>query len=83
MGDLDDIDFFKGNELVADPYPYYDHLRQKCPVVREPNHGVVMVTGYEEAVRSIRTPPPSRRATRSPGPSPASLSRSWVTMSAP
>ena len=50
MGEFDDIDFFRGNELVADPYPYFDHLRQKCPVQREHNHDVVMVTGYEEAV---------------------------------
>ena len=50
MGEFDDIDFFRGNELVADPYPYFDHLRQKCPVQQETNHDVVMVTGYEEAV---------------------------------
>jgi cytochrome P450 len=48
--EYDDIDFFRGNELIADPYPYFDHLRSGCPVQREPKHGVVMVTGYEEAV---------------------------------
>ncbi len=50
MGEFDDIDFFKGNELIGDPYPYYAHLRGQCPVQPEPNHGVVMVTGYDEAV---------------------------------
>jgi cytochrome P450 len=50
MGEFEEIDFFRGNELIADPYPYFDHLRAQCPVVREPNHGVVMVTGYDEAV---------------------------------
>jgi cytochrome P450 len=50
VGEYDDIDFFRGNELIVDPYPYFDHLRSGCPVQREPNHGVVMVTGYEEAV---------------------------------
>ena len=50
MGEFDDIDFFRGDELIADPYPYFDHLRSGCPVQREPKHGVVMVTGYEEAV---------------------------------
>ena len=50
MGEFDDIDFFRGNELIADPYPYFDFLRAKCPVQREQNHGVVMVTGYDEAV---------------------------------
>ena len=50
MGEFDDIDFFRGDELIADPYPYFDYLRSACPVQREPNHGVVMVTGYDEAV---------------------------------
>jgi cytochrome P450 family 150 subfamily A5 len=48
--DFDAIDFFRGNELVADPYPYFDWLRAQCPVQRERQHGVVMVTGYEEAI---------------------------------
>jgi cytochrome P450 family 150 subfamily A5 len=47
--DYDAIDFFRGNELVADPYPYFDWLREQCPVRREPQHGVYMVTGYDEA----------------------------------
>lgn len=50
MGQFDDIDFFRGNELVADPYPYFEHLRSACPVLQEPKHGVLMVTGYDEAV---------------------------------
>lgn len=47
--DTDAIDFFRGSETVADPYPYFDRLRAQCPVHREPQHGVYMVTGYEEA----------------------------------
>jgi cytochrome P450 family 150 subfamily A5 len=43
-------DFFRDNTFVADPYPYYEHLRAQCPVQRESHHDVVMVTGYEEAV---------------------------------
>jgi cytochrome P450 len=50
MTDFDSVDFFRGKELTADPYPYFDHLREQCPVVREPHHDVVMVTGYDEAV---------------------------------
>jgi cytochrome P450 len=45
----DAIDFFRGDELVADPYPYFDWLRGQCPVHREPQQGVYMVTGYDEA----------------------------------
>ncbi|MEV5829063.1 cytochrome P450 [Spirillospora sp. NPDC052242] len=51
--DLADVDFFRGDELNVDPYPYFDALRGKCPVHREPNHGVMMVTGYDEAVEVL------------------------------
>lgn len=50
MSDFDSLDFFRDQDLVADPYPYYDHLRSGCPVQREPHHDVVMVTGYDEAL---------------------------------
>lgn len=50
MTDHADADFFLGEELVTDPYPYFDHLREQCPVQREAHHGVFMVTGYDEAV---------------------------------
>ena len=48
--DFDGIDFFRGNECIADPYPYFEWLRAQCPVQRERHHGVMMVTGYDEAV---------------------------------
>src|SRR3954447_12684521 len=50
MTDFDEVDFFVGNAAVPDPYPYFEHLRAACPVQREPHHGVVMVTGYDEAI---------------------------------
>ncbi len=36
--------------MLVDPYPYFEALRTECPVRREPHHGVVMVTGYEEVM---------------------------------
>ncbi len=47
-------DFFMSGALVVDPYPYYDDLRADCPVRREPHHGVVMITGYDEALAVYR-----------------------------
>jgi len=49
-GDFDAIDFFTDQSVVADPYPYFEHLRTRCPVQRESHHDVVMVTGYDEAI---------------------------------
>ena len=62
--DFDSVDFFTDESLVEDPYPYFEHLRAQCPVVPMAHHGVVAVSGYDEALRSISTPRPSRRATR-------------------
>jgi cytochrome P450 len=48
--DFESMDFFRDDRLVADPYPYLAAMREKCPVLREPNHDVMMVTGYDEAL---------------------------------
>ena len=50
MSDVDDIDFFRSGPMLANPYPYYEQLRERCPVHREPHEGVVMITGYDEAL---------------------------------
>ena len=51
MTDFDAIDFFRDEAMVVDPFPYFDSLREQCPVQREPHHDVVMVTGYDEAIQ--------------------------------
>jgi cytochrome P450 len=48
--DIDAVDFFRDESLLPDPYPFFDEVRARCPVRREPHHGVLMVTGYEEAL---------------------------------
>jgi cytochrome P450 family 150 subfamily A5 len=50
VNDFTAMDFFRDDRLVENPYPYFDALRQQCPVTREQHHGVMMVTGWEEAV---------------------------------
>jgi cytochrome P450 len=48
------IDFFSDESLVENPYPYFEHLRSRCPVAALPHHGVVAVTGYDEASEVYR-----------------------------
>ena len=43
-----DRDLFSDPELIQNPAPYYAELRERGPVVREPHHGVFMVSGLEE-----------------------------------
>ncbi len=53
---FDSIDFFRARPLYQDPYPYFEYLREHGPVWREPHHGVVMVTGFEEAMAVYNDP---------------------------
>ena len=50
MTELEQLDFFRDQSLVADPYPYMEAMRSGCPVRREPHQNVMVVTGYDEAV---------------------------------
>jgi cytochrome P450 len=47
--DFDTVDYFTDQSLISNPHPYFDHMRSKCPVVKEPHHGVIAVTGWDEA----------------------------------
>ena len=53
MTELEKLNFFTDPSLVGDPSPYYDAMRESCPVKREPHHNVMMVTGYEEAIQVL------------------------------
>lgn len=50
MTDFDTVDYFTDESLVPNPYPYFDHLRAKCPVTHATPFDVLAVTGYDEAL---------------------------------
>ncbi|HEY8547597.1 MAG TPA: cytochrome P450 [Acidimicrobiales bacterium] len=54
MTDWTTIDFFTDDSLVENPYPYFEALRAAGPVQKLPHHGVVAVTGYDEATAVYR-----------------------------
>jgi cytochrome P450 len=54
--DFDSVDFFRARPLYQNPYPYYEYLRAHGPAWREPRHGIVMVTGFEEAMSVYNDP---------------------------
>ena len=51
-----EYDFFRSDRFIDDPYAYFDYLREQSPVLREPHQGVVMVTGYQEALEIYNDP---------------------------
>ncbi len=56
MTDFETVDYFTDESLVPDPYPYFDHLRGKCPVTSATPFNVLAVTGYEEALAVYKNP---------------------------
>jgi cytochrome P450 family 150 subfamily A5 len=66
--DFEALNFFQDPTLTADPYWYYDDLRGRCPVHTEPHHGVVMITGYDEAVEVLNDTERFSSCTASTGP---------------
>ena len=70
--DIDGIDYTDPS-LAPDPYRHLDYLAAHRPVYREPHHGVVMVTGHEEAITVLRSPDVFSSATLIAGPDPWSL----------
>ena len=49
-------DFFRSDRFIENPYGYFDYLRDQAPVVREPHQGIIMVTGYNEALEVYNDP---------------------------
>ncbi len=56
MTDFETVDFFTDESLVPDPYPYFDHLRSKCPVAHATPFNVLAITGYDEALAVYKDP---------------------------
>ncbi|MFE7792801.1 cytochrome P450 [Streptomyces sp. NPDC057460] len=66
--DPTEIDYFTDAKVAADPVPYFDHMLANCPVWREPKYGVVIVTGYEEALQVYHQPDVYSSINRTGGP---------------
>ena len=54
MSNFDQIDYFQDSSLLADPHPYFDHLRAKGPVIQLSAYNVYAVTGYAEGAAVFR-----------------------------
>ncbi|HVW80277.1 MAG TPA: cytochrome P450 [Mycobacteriales bacterium] len=54
--DFSTVNFFKDAAIQADPYPYFDWVREQSPVWQEPGYGVYMITGHAEAKEIYRDP---------------------------
>ena len=71
--DITTTDYFTDPLLALDPWGLLDYLSENKPVWREPHHGVVIVTGYEEALAVLRDPATFSSSTIVAGPNPMAL----------
>ena len=54
MSDFATTDFFSDDSLIEEPNPYFDYLREQCPITELPAHGVLAVTGFDEMMEIYR-----------------------------
>src|SRR5262249_18764602 len=54
--EFEKYDFFRSDRFITDPYGYFDYLRERAPITREPHHRIFMVTGYDEALEIYNDP---------------------------
>ncbi len=54
--DFAGANFFRDPAIQADPYPYFDWVRDQGPVWQEPKYGIFLVTGHPEAMRVYTDP---------------------------
>lgn len=48
-----ETDFYSDPAMIADSRPYFEAMRAKGPIVREPFHDTLIVTGYDEALEIL------------------------------
>jgi len=46
-------DFFSDMSVIDNPQTYFAEMRAKCPVLREPYQGSIMVTGFDEVTEVL------------------------------
>ncbi|MFT4233678.1 MAG: cytochrome P450 [Microbacterium sp.] len=62
------VDFFTDAQIAEKAEPYFDYMLEHHPVYREPKYGVVIVTGYEEALQVYHQPDVYSSINRTGGP---------------
>lgn len=48
-----ETDFYSDPAMIADSRPYFEAMRARGPIVREPFHNSLIVTGYDEALKIL------------------------------
>jgi cytochrome P450 len=54
MQALADRDYFSDHSILRDPYAYFEAVRARGPIYRNPESGIVFVTGFDEILAVLK-----------------------------
>jgi len=54
MQTLAERDYFSDHSILRDPYAYFEAVREQGPIYRNPDSGIVFVTGFEEILAVLK-----------------------------
>ncbi len=54
MQALADRDYFSDHSILRDPYAYFEAIRARGPIYRNPDSGIVFVTGFDEILSVLK-----------------------------
>ena len=54
MQNLVERDYFTDFEILKDPYSYFEAVRQEGPIYRDPNSGLLILTGFDEMLEVMK-----------------------------
>ena len=54
MTPLAERDYFSDHSILTDPYAYFEAVREKGPIYRNPDSGIIFVTGFDEILAVLK-----------------------------
>ncbi len=54
MQTLAERDYFSDHSILLDPYAYFEAVRERGPIYRNPDSGIVFVTGFDEILGVLK-----------------------------
>ncbi len=54
MTTLAERDYFSDHSILRDPYAYFEAVREQGPIYRNPDSGIIFVTGFDEVLSVLK-----------------------------
>jgi cytochrome P450 len=54
MQALEERDYFSDHLILKDPYAYFEAIRAKGPIYKNPDSGIIFITGFDECLEVLK-----------------------------